>query len=128
MIQLTKTLAAIAVASTCVSACATPPNSEHYVADIRPYTVTFRNFSADETLSILNAFETEFSGINFWGDHEGGAKAWRQNLSSSLSTSELMREFLAELDLMGLSETEVRVTVREQGQFEIAKLALKKVR
>ncbi len=122
-----KTLAAISVVMMSVSACATPPPSEPYVADIRPYTVTFRNFSANETLTILNAIENEFSGTNYVGDHEGGAKVWRQNISSSLSSSELAREFLAELDRMGLSETEFRLTVREQGQLEIAKLALSKV-
>ena len=108
-----------------VAACAVQPSADQYVADVRPYTITFRNFSIDDTLNILDAMETQFEGQNFVGGHEGGPRAWRQNVSSSLSSTELSRELLAELTRMGLSENRVRLTVREQGQIEIAKLALK---
>lgn len=128
MFRQLKSLLILPIMATGFSACATQPDPGVYVQDLRPYTITFRNFSVEDTLSILSAIDDAFPGENHVGDHEGGPQAWRQNVNSSLNSSELSRELFAELNAMGLSEHEFRLTVREQGKIEIAKLALKQVR
>ena len=128
MFRHLKSLFILPIMATGISACATQPDPGAYVQDLRPYTITFRNFSAEDTLSILSTIDDTFPGENYVGDHEAGPQAWRQNINSSLNSSELSRELFAKLSAMGLSENEFRLTVREQGKIEIAKLALKQVR
>jgi|TARA_R100001198_G_C5206415_1_gene193394 hypothetical protein len=124
--QISRALLAASLAILGTSACASqqyPPSAEQ-VTDLKPYTLTFRNFKATEVLSFLSAIEHKFPGTNYVGDHEGGTTAWRQNLVSSLSSTEMHRELYEVLLSAGYSEEDLRITVREQGQVEIVKLSL----
>lgn len=126
---LRKPLLAAALAVLGTSACAStqyPPAGQH-AADLKPYTITFRNFSAAEVLAFLSAVESGFPGTNYVGEHEGGSRAWRQNLVSSLSSTDMHRAIYEELMRGGLTEEEIRITVREQGQIEVAKLGLRRL-
>ncbi|KCZ85218.1 hypothetical protein HAD_06035 [Hyphomonas adhaerens MHS-3] len=126
---LRKSLIAAALAVLGTTACAStqyPPAGQH-AADLKPYTITFRNFKAAEVLAFLSSIETGFPGTNYIGEHEGGPRAWRQNLMSSLSSTEMHRAIYGELMRGGLTEDEIRITVREQGQIEVAKLGLRRL-